>query len=215
MPKVNNKRKRIEGASMRREVTIRPSRSVHPPPIRSNMQVHHKFRFQSNAQGSYVITAADILGACGGTCTVSNSTIVGFFASFKIRRIEAWGFASATSSLLPATVSVNWNGTPDFVSNQEVSDTSFSNDYPAYVSCRPPRNSNAAFWQTTSTEAMFTITIPDNSIIDVELDLVVSDQQDVATFTGITTASLGSQYYLALDGHASNEIIPISLSTTA
>jgi hypothetical protein len=216
MPKTKmRKRSKAGASSSRRVVSIRPGRSIHPPAIRSNMQVRHKYRFQCNAQGSYPISSADILGACGGICTVSNSTIVGFFASFRIRRIEAWAFASTTPTLLPATISINWNGTPDFVSNQEISDTSFSSDYPAYVSCRPPRNTNAAFWQTTSSENMFNITIPDNSIVDLELDLVVSDQQDVATFTGLTTATLGAQYYLALDGHASNELVPISLNTTS
>jgi hypothetical protein len=185
---------------------------IHPPQIRSNPQMHHKYRFGSGSSGggTYNITNNDILLSAGGICTVTNSTITAIFSSFRVRSVEVWGSAGAA----PATVSINWNGSPVFVSNSEASDTSVSPAYPAHILARPPKESNAAFWQTASSGTIFQIVVVNDSIIDVALDLVMSDNQDVDTVTGITTGSLGTQYFLALDGAASNQLVPQSLNTT-
>jgi hypothetical protein len=189
-----------------------PVRLIHPPQLKSNPQMRHKFRFGSGSSGAgtYNITNNDILLAAGGICTIANSTITAIFASFKVRSIEVWGYAGAA----PATISVNWNGSPVFVSNAEVSDTSVSPAYPAHIIARPPKDTNAAFHQTSSTNTLFVLTVVNDSIIDLELDLVMSDNQDVDTVTGVSTASLGTQYFLALDGAASNNLVPQSLNTT-
>jgi hypothetical protein len=187
-------------------------RGIRPSQISSNPRMRHKFRFGagSSGAGTYNITNNDILLASGGLCTVTNSTITAIFASFRVIFVEAWAMAGAA----PATVSINWNGTPVFVSNGEVSDTSVSPAYPAHIMARPPRESNAAFWQTASTGTLFVLVVPNDTVIDVMLDLVMSDNQDVDTVTGVTTASLGTEYFLALDGAASNQLVPQSLNTT-
>lgn len=188
------------------------SRVSHPPQILSNVELRHKFRFAANnsAAGRYPITNNDILIACGGICTVANSTITGLFSAFKIHSVEVWGLAGAS----PATVSIDWNGTPVFLVNREVSDTSVTPTFPAYIKAIPPKGSNSAFWQTPSTETIFGVTVVNSSIIDLDVSLVLSDNEDVVTVTGVTTATLGSQYYLALDGDSSNQLVPVSMNTT-
>lgn len=174
--------------------------------------MRHKYRFGAGSSGSgtYNITNNDILLAAGGICTVTNSTITAIFASFRVRSVEMWALAGAA----PATISINWNGSPVFVSNAEVSDSSVSPTYGPYLHARPPRMSNAAFWQTASSNTLFVLTVVNDTVVDVDLDLVMSDNQDVDTVTAVSTATLGTQYFMALDGAASNNLVPQSLNTT-
>jgi hypothetical protein len=114
---------------------------------------------------------------------------------------------------VPATLAISWNGGPVFVTNAEVSDTSVSAAYPAHLLARPPKNSNAAFWQTNSGNSIFVLTIPNDTVIDLSVDLVMSDQTDVATQSA-SSAATSNQYFLALDGPGSNVLVPQSLNTT-
>jgi hypothetical protein len=202
-----NRRRNVGRASSSSSMAM-----VRPPQISSNPRMRHRFRFGAGSSGSgtYTITNNDVLLACGGICTTANSTITAIFSAFRIVLVEAWAQAGAA----PATVSLNWNGAPIFVTNAEVSDTSVSSAFPVHIKAVPPKGSNAAFWQTASSNSLFVLTVPNDTVIDVLVDLVMSDQQDVDTVTGVSTASLGAQYFLALDGAASNQLIPQSLSTT-
>lgn len=216
MPKKSKQSRRDNGSSSRSRKMVVP-RSVHPPMIKSNVCVRHKYRFFNGINaGTFAISNTDVLGAAGVMCSVTNSTCVAIFSSFRIRSIDVWAAAqTAANNTSVNTIAVNWNGGPVFVTNEEVSDTSISPDYPPYIHAVPPKNSNASFWQTYSSNGIFTLTLCDQAIVDLDLDLVMSDQQDTLTITGFTTAALGAQYYLALDGRASNQLLPQSLSTTA
>jgi len=193
------------------DIGIRMS-TIRPPQISANPRMHHKFRFGagSSGAGNYVITNNDVLLACGGICTVANSTITAIFSAFKINFVEAWALAGAS----PATITLNWNGSPVFVTNAEVSDTSVSPAYPSHIKAVPPKSSNASFWQTASGNSLFVLTVPNDTVVDLDISIIMSDQQDVDTVTGVSTATLGNQYFLALDGAASNQLVPQSLNTT-
>jgi len=212
MPKHGRRRTRGRNHPKRRMSSGMSMQAIRPPQISANPRMRHKFRFGagSSGAGTYVITNNDLILACGGICTVANSTITAIFSSFKILFVEAWAQAGAA----PATIILNWNGTPVFVANAESSDTSVSPAYPAHIRSVPPKESNASFWQTASSGSLFVLTVPNDTVIDVLVDLIMSDQQDVDTVTGVSTATLGSQYFLALDGAASNNLVPVSLNTT-
>jgi hypothetical protein len=205
-----------QGGRSSKRARIEPSmRLIHPPQIRSNPQMRHKYRFSVGSAGTYVITNSDVLLACGTICTVTNSTVAAIFSSFRIRSIEVWGgFVGSSTANSPVTVACNWNGAPVFVANAEVSDTSVSAAYPAHIVARPPKNTNASFWQTASTNSLFDLVVPTNAMIDLEVDLIMSDNQDALVQTGLATATLGTEYFLALDGPSSNELVPVSLNTT-
>jgi len=204
-----------QGGRSSKRARIDPSmRLIHPPQIRSNPQLRHKYRFAVGSAGTYIITNSDVLLACGVICTTANSVVTGIFSSFRIRSIEVWGgFVGSSTSNAPTTVAVNWNGAPIFVANAEVSDTSVSSAYPAHIVARPPKNTNASFWQTASSNSLFDLVVPTNAMIDLEVDLIMSDNQDAVTGT-VTTGTLGTEYFLALDGAASNDLVPVSLNTT-
>jgi len=204
------------GRSSKRQRIDPPMRLIHPPQIRSNPQMRHKFRFSSGSAGAgtYIITNNDVLLACGTICTVTNSSVTAIFSSFRIRSVEVWGGFTGSAPSGPSTVAVNWNGAPIFVANAEVSDTSVSPAYPAHIVARPPKNTNASFWQTASSNSLFDLIVPSNAMVDLEVDLIMSDNQDSLVQTGLATATLGTEYFLALDGFASNELVPVSLNTT-
>jgi len=85
---------------------------------------------------------------------------------------------------------------------------------PARVSCAPPANSIASFWQLTSATAIADITAPTGSIIDVWLDLVMTDG-DANTSVAVATGVLGTFYYLSLDPNGTHRYTPVSLLTTS
>jgi hypothetical protein len=217
MPKRNKNRSNRRGNRRPRNVNSSGSRlavrDIRPPQISSNPRMRHKFRFAagSSGAGTYNITNNDILLAAGGIGTSTNSTITAIFGSFKILAVEAWAMAGSSSA---ATVGINWNGSPVFVSNGETSDTSVSPAYPAHFLARPPKESNASFWQTGSSGTLFILYIPNDTVIDVLMDLVMTDQLDVVTVTAVSSVVVGNQYFLALDGAGSNNLIPQSLNTT-
>jgi hypothetical protein len=216
MPKKSKLTRRDNGSSSRSRKMVVP-RSVHPPMIRSNVCVRHKYRFFNGVNsGTFTISNNDILGAAGVMCSVTNNTCVAIFSSFRIRSVDVWAAAqTAANNTAVNTIAINWNGGPVFVANEELSDTSISPDFPPYIHAVPPKNSNASFWQTSTTAGIFTLTLCDQAIVDLDVDLIMSDQQDTLSITGFSTAVLGAQYYLALDGRASNLLVPQSLSTTA
>jgi hypothetical protein len=98
----------------------------------------------------------------------------------------------------------------------EVSDTTVSTATPAHLKAIPPSNSVAGFWMLSSNNNnLFILTAPTGSIIDVDLDLIVQDD-DAGGQTQITvaTATLGAVYYLSLDPNATHRYVPVSLTTT-
>ncbi len=51
-------------------------------------------------------------------------------------------------------------------------------------------------------------------MIDVDIDFTLAANFTPQAFTGFTTVVLGTFYYLALDGRASNKLVPVGLPTT-
>jgi hypothetical protein len=187
-------------------------RTIKPPQHKSNIVVNHTYRFTSSASGSHTITGLDIAGAIGGICTVSNSTLVCYAESFKIKKVEAWSTINLANNL-PASVSVEWLGSGTS-SNMEISDTSVSTANPAYITTKPPKESTSSFWQNpaSNNNNLFIITQNNPTIVDIQLEYILADE-NVTSLT-IATGTLGDTYYLALDGPTTNVFTPVSLTTT-
>jgi hypothetical protein len=176
------------------------------------------YRFVNTGTAKVYITPEMLLTAAGTVCTVTNSTCTSFFGAVKVNRLRVWGSFPGGATQAPATVSVEWMGDANniYQSNLEVSDTSNSVTAPAFVDCRPPRNSLAAFWQNTgTTAAFFTLVAEEYSIIDVHLSLILyDDDADTTQATRtVTTGTLGLVYYLGLD--SGDQWQAVSLTTTS
>lgn len=192
------------------------TRSVrgHPPQLRTNVMLSHTYRYTAtSAQASTQFSTAALLLAAGCVGTVLNTTVTSVFQSVRVRRLSIYSPPASQGSF--ATCSVEWNGTVGS-GTQEVSDTSNSVSQPAMISSAPPRNSLGGFWSSSvSNTALFTIICPAGSIIDLSLDLIMSDDETANPTRAVATAVLGTTYYLALDnGAGTHNLVPVSLTTT-
>jgi len=183
-----------------------------PPQIRSNVVYRHRFRYTSSSGTATVLTGNSILAAAGSVCYQANTNVASINQSFKIVELELFGAPAAQGST--STVSIEWLGTANAPS-VEVSDTTNSVATPAHVKSRPPRDSQAVFWQTPSSASnnLVTLVAPAGTIIDIVLELVQNDDQ-LQVNTGVAAGALGSLYYLSLDPNATHRYVPVSLNTT-
>jgi len=189
-----------------------------PPELESTVRVRHTFRFRASSTLSGVnCGAGGIAGALGGTCTVTNSTIRTWASSFRIRLIKVW---------LPAVAGVD-NVFVDWLPNglaARVPDTSRITTIPDGITStgvlmfKPPKQSLAAFWivpgSVTLGDAIIGFSAPAGTIIDIDFEYTLSNV-DAAVNQTVTSATLGSAYYLALDGAGTNKIVPVGVPTTS
>lgn len=186
-----------------------------PPPLDTTPSLRHVFRFACSTSGTYNVVVNSLLAACGGICTVANSTIVTFASAVKVHRVSIW---PAPNSTTVEANGVQFSSSSDTYSRDE----SKGRDVPdgitvtGAVTAVPPPNSSAAFWATsTASRQLFVLQITAGSIVDVDLSICLANTLTGASITGLTTAVLGTTYYLALDGRASNKVTPLRLPTTS
>jgi len=190
-----------------------------PPQLESNIRLTHKFRFTA--------TAAATGSSINGLCLSGVAGVIGIFINtdvqpiaqaFRLKRVSIWSPPAAQGS--NATAAVEFvGGATGLYGNREFSDTSVSTSQPAYVSCRPPKDSAASMWQdpTVANNILFNITCGAGSIVDVEMDYILTDLNGSnVTLLSAATAALGRMYYLALDngGGGGHNFVPVSLNTT-
>jgi hypothetical protein len=208
--KHNNKRGSQRSRSQSTATVVGLERRLCPPPYQSNVRFSHTYRFVSTSSTTTSITPTSLLLMAGTYCDVANSTVISMFSSLKVNRISIWSPPASQGAATTCSLSFYSNTNSP---NIEHSDTSVSTAQPAYFTCRPPPQSLAGFWLTTSTQAIMAITAPTGSVIDVSVSLVLSDD-DSYTTAAVTTATLGSIYYLSLDPNATHRFVPVSLTTT-
>lgn len=188
-----------------------------PPQIKTNVFFKHKFRYITLSSVSFTVTALRLANACGVMGTVVNSTVTGIYDSVKLKSVEMWG--PPPSQGAAATVTCLYNQLAAGVSNMstlEFCDTSNSTAVPAHIKCHPPKESFAAFWQPASGTGinLFTLSAPAGTVIDLEMELILSDTGASNASTTVTTALLGAVYYLPLDGTAGHQVPPVQLNST-
>jgi hypothetical protein len=188
--------------------------SSNPPQMESNLKLTHKFRFQASAaEANFAITDSSVIGALGGICTVTNSTVTNFAQSFRIKSLEMW--APPASQGAAATVSVEWFGFGNSP-NIEHSDTTLSVSRNAHIKSAPPSSSLASFWQKGTSTNLFILNFGTNTIIDLIVEIMMADQETALETTSVSAGVLGHIYYLALDQELGSHIlVPVSLNTTS
>jgi hypothetical protein len=80
----------------------------------------------------------------------------------------------------------------------------------------PPKNSLAGSWITSadSSKPLFVCNIGgEQNVLDIHVHFRICDTIEPLALT-VSTAVVGKIYYLALDGAASNNLVPTSLPTT-
>lgn len=208
---LNNKVGRTIKTSRKPQGPARRSVADGPTQFSSNVRLTHKYRFIATAGATVSITDTGLLAAAGTMCTTTNAFVQSFFQSVKIKSVKIWSAPSAQGS--NTTCSVEWFGFGNSP-NLEFSDTTLSVMKNAFVSCVPPVNSLASFWQKATGTNLFTLVFGANAIIEIDLELILSDEETVPTAIVVATGVVGHIYYLALDNATGHNLVPVSLNTT-
>jgi len=184
--------------------------------IPASIQIRHRFRFIATAGETMSITLQNLFGALGGIGTISNSTVTLFASSFRLRRLT---IAESAQNVATVSSEILWYSAADVNSPDKVNmNSTIPYDRPSVVSETPPAKSLASFWWNTSatlSTILFSLTVSIGSIIEADMEFTLPNNAPSFGLTGFTTVAVGTVYYLALDGRASNKLIPVGLPTTA
>lgn len=186
------------------------------PQMRSNILYHHTFRFTSTNAAATAITSKGLLFAAGAVGTVLNTTVSSFHSSVKLHNIKVWTPPPSQGATATCSVEFYMGGSSSFSNTREYSDTSVSTAVPAFLNCSPPRDSLASFWNlpAAADSQLFILTAPVGSVIDVSLSMVINDDEGTTQTRAVSTALLGSVYFLSLDNSTGHIYPPVSLTTT-
>ncbi len=191
-----------------------------PPVLQATCYVRKRFRFRASSAVSGVsCTLNGFLGACGGICTVANTNLRTWASSFQIKKIVAWppGGVSGSADMVFVDWSAagNSNFTPDSSKIVTIPDGITVTKSLVFV---PPTKSLAEFWYNptnmSASGAIIALTCPSGTILDVILEFSLSNVNLGNNIT-IVAGSVGTVYYLALDGPSSNKLVPLGVPTTA
>lgn len=209
---LNNVQKKNNKRGANRRVTQNKTPKNCPPQIKSNVELNHRYRFTSTSATPTALTGNSILCCAGAMGTNTNAFVTSLFNTARIKLIEIW--TPPASQGAAATCSVDWVGYGN-APNREFSDTTVSVATPAHVRTSPPQLSLASFWLNNTIGSVCTITAPVGSIIDIALELILSDDDEASqTVVAVATAVVGTSYYMSLDPNATHRFVPVSLTTT-
>jgi hypothetical protein len=186
-------------------------RSPNPPMFSSNIRVSHKYRFEATGAVTSSITDSQVLASLGGICALNTNNVTSWATSFRIKKISIW--AAPPSQGAASTCSVEWFGFGNSPAIEH-SDTTLSVARNAVVHSQPPPQSLCSFWQKATGTALFKLTCPTNSVVDLTVDYILSDDEVTQSTATATVNVLGMVYYLPLDGIATHLLIPVSLVST-
>jgi hypothetical protein len=189
------------------------ARMNRPSQLKSNIQVHHKFRFLASSSFIGSINTQTMMGIAGVMASSTTNAYV-IASTMKINSIEAWTPPASQGSA--ATVSLIWAGYNN-APEREVSDTTVSVSTPAYIKSSPPTDSLAKFWfNQVSNQNIFVLNAPVGTIVDVDVDFILFDDAEVQTAVVLIGATAGLMYYSPLDGFgAASKLNPVSLISIA
>jgi hypothetical protein len=184
-----------------------------PPKWDATGRFGRKMRFVASTAGTNLalVSANDIFACLGGTCTTANSVLTCWFSSFRISQICVFLPGGSTASIIWASP------TPGLGPDTEPTTAILTNNtIPHCIVSKPPSHSMSDRWVNsaeTGTTLMFTISVPQSAVIDVQLAFTLSNNFTPQQTT-ITAGTLANPYYLALDGPTTNNMRPVDLPTT-
>ncbi len=191
-----------------------------PPALETTPKVHHRYRFRSTtALAGQSITFANLVGALGSICTVAATKVRTWASSIKIDWVKIWLPGNVTGGpdycFIDWAASGNINFVPDYSKIMTLPD---GVSVTGHLTFAPPKESLASMWLNTAnlsaSGAVLGITCPVGSIIDISMMYTLGNVSGGLDVT-IASGSVGTIYYLALDGPSSNKLVPLGLPTTS
>ncbi len=187
---------------------------IHPPQFTSTIRVDKVMRFQASIAFNSEVYDTDL----GNLIAVATGTtaLARLAAAVKVRKIEMWGPMS--SSLQPVTVECEWEsiGTSSIGDSATVSDTSMGSTQPAHLVAKPPKMSNASFWQQPQgNRQIVRLSGPVGTIVDLHYSytIIENDAMGGNVFSITGPATVGQVYALALDNASAITLKPVSYIT--
>jgi len=195
-------------------------RLIHPPQLTPDIQFRKTFRFKASAAKNGSFSDVDLFNMLVLASSTTNCWRL--LTGIRIRKLEIW--APMLSDLVPVTVTAEFSG----VSTTNVSsvggprrmhsDTSMGSNCPAHIVAKPDPGSLAAFWFNylnviATATPICSLVISINSIIDLTVDCVVSNNETVASVIVIAGATVGQVYLRALDSTGANVLVPTDYRT--
>jgi len=201
--------------SQRGKASPKTSQASRPPPLQLTHNVKNvTIRFGVTSSGSYTISNDGIYGALGTIGITLNTFVKAWASTYRLRKVTVFPSSSASSD---TTCSLNWSSGLTTFAKDEVMNQSVPSGMtvPEKVVFVPPKKSLVSDWIfLASVLNMFSITVSAGSIVDLNIDYTLGNSL-TGPFVSVTTAVVGTVYYLALDGPSSNKIVPIGLPTTS
>lgn len=188
-----------------------------PPMLDAVIVCHHVFRFQviTGFTSLVNITGGCLAGVAGGLCSVVNSTLVCPASSIRIHRLTIWPAAQSAPTNPPEVV---WFSPITIMEK----DSSKESMLPAGITMeralvsKPPKGTLCSDWFATVgavNVAMFGLSnFAAGGVIDLEMSWTQSNNLLGVNRT-VSTAVLGTWYYLYLDG-SSGSIQPVGKPNT-
>lgn len=179
--------------------------------------VRATLRFESTAAlVRYAVSVGEVLGACGGICTVANSALTCWATSVRVKTIRIYPPVQG-SAILAQPAEVTWIGATGTGQKDNVKDRTipYGVSIGTMLRTTPPKNTFASMWQAASAASvgLFELTIEDACII--ELDVIYTLANTLATIDRtIASGVLSNAYYLYLDDTGGSTIAPLGRPRT-
>jgi hypothetical protein len=191
-------------------------KSLDPPSFVPTLEVAHRFRFivPVGADGTQSITRKNLLNLV--LVATSATTTVRLIQAIRLKRVSVWsnpivGVGSSAESPL-VTTSIEWLG--ENSPSTLISDTSMG-VRPARVRSRPPPSASNRWWSISGfseTDVLFVLTYPGSSVVDVEVDIRLVEQEAPTAGDTPVGATLGQVYGSCLDGITTSALRPVGLT---
>jgi hypothetical protein len=201
---------------LKNKKNTRGVKALLPPPFDATTRTTIHRRFRANSAGtSTVISMGAIFGCLGVVGTVTNTTCVSMYSSFKLARITIWPpqNSGADRTILEWGASADGGYSPDSAYINTIPDGITET---TGITFRPPAKSLLNNWMSTYLSASNIIaymTCPVGTIIDLHVTACMPNDFVPESIT-VAAATVGSVYYLALDGPSTNNFIPVGLVST-
>jgi hypothetical protein len=187
-----------------------------PPEFQCVLTVRHKYYFLVEVSGVANVSINDryIRGAIGGICTVANSKVMPWAGSIKLHSIVLWPSAVSGSS---GACDLYWVSTgTEFIKDDEkfrVLPEGITETGP--LKFTPPAKSLAGEWISDSGSAtnLAGLSAPNGTVVCLDVSFTLANNI-TAVLATVASGTLGSVYYLALDGPTSNLVVPLGVPTT-
>jgi hypothetical protein len=185
-----------------------------PPEVNLVHTVSTVLRYSAVVGGANLVTTPNVINACGGMASTT-SLIRPWATSFRIKSVVLF---SPSSTTVDDTLSLEWNsGFSAFIKDEIRNMTTPTGmTLPQKIVYRPPKESLAHGWISNgSSGGIMTITCPAGTVVDVHIDYTIfaGGLTQTSGFGTVSTVTVGVIYYVALDGTATNNLIPLVLPT--